>query len=206
MNNSIIVNQPSVPAQQLVLVFHGVASTAAAMETLAQHAASALPQAMVVCVNAASPADFGRGRQWFSIQGVTEANRQARIDEAIPAFADSIRYWQQQAKVTAAETLLIGFSQGSIMALESTQLDQPLANKIIAIAGRFALPPQKTPNVNKIYLLHGDQDAVIATDFSRKAVEHIQQLGGSVTLDLFAGLGHGIDNRVLERMVECILE
>lgn len=206
MNNSIVVHQPSVPAQQLVLVLHGVASTATAMETVAHHAASALPQAMVVCVNAAYPADFGRGQQWFSIQGVTENNRQARIADALPAFLDAIHYWQQQAKVTAAETLLIGFSQGSIMALESTQLAEPVANKIIAIAGRFALPPQKTPNVDKIYLLHGEQDAVIATDFSRKAVEQIQQLGGSATLDLFPGLGHGIDTRVLARLVECILE
>mgnify|MGYP007005477486 CR=1 FL=1 len=28
------------------------------------------------------------GRQWFSVQGVTEENRQARIDAVMPAFID----------------------------------------------------------------------------------------------------------------------
>lgn len=52
---------------------------------------------------------------------MTEENRQARIDAAMPAFIDTVRYWQQQSGVGADATALIGFSQGSIMSLESVK-------------------------------------------------------------------------------------
>jgi predicted esterase len=34
--------------------------------------------------------------QWFSVQGVTEENRQQRIDAIMPTFIETVRYWQKQ--------------------------------------------------------------------------------------------------------------
>jgi phospholipase/carboxylesterase len=57
----------------------------------------------------------------------------------------------------------IGFSQGAIMALESTQ--QPShahsATRVIAIAGRFAQLPRHAPQGVAVHLMHGEQDRVI---------------------------------------------
>jgi phospholipase/carboxylesterase len=39
------------------------------------------------------------GRQWFSVQGVTEENRQQRIDAIMPTFIETVRYWQEQSGV-----------------------------------------------------------------------------------------------------------
>lgn len=201
MDNSIVVSRPTGQATQLVLLFHGVGASAKDMAPIGEYLARALPNAMVVSVDAVQASDFGHGRQWFSVQGITETNRGQRVLEAMPAFTNSINYWQQQANVSAQHTVLIGFSQGAIMLLEATQLNQPLATKIIAIAGRFAQPPRIKPHVDKLYLLHGDQDNVIAVDYSKAATESLRRLGAEVVLDIVPNLGHGINAYVLEQIV-----
>jgi len=63
----------------------------------------------------------------------------------MPRFLNTVSDWQREARVTAEETALIGFSQGAIMALESTrQIDVP-AGRVVSIAGRFAYAPQLSP-------------------------------------------------------------
>ena len=90
------------------------------------------------------------------------------------------------------------------MALESTQLDHPPAGRIVAIAGRFAQPPRVAPTHTRLHLMHGEQDRVMPVALAVDAAERLKMLGANVTLDRFAGLGHGIDGRVAQRLVERI--
>ena len=118
MQDDLIVQQP-VRAQHLVLLFHGVGSHASDLLPLGQALAPHMVDALVVSVQA--PDAQGSGRQWFSVQVVTEANRPARVAATMPRFVQAVREWQQASGVDTARTTLIGFSQGAIMALESTQ-------------------------------------------------------------------------------------
>ena len=93
-------------------------------------------------------------------------------------------------------------SQGAIMALESTQQPIPLASRIIAIAGRFAQSPRRAPRNTNVHFMHGDADPVMPVRLSELALAQLQTLGAPATLDRFPDLGHGIDARVLERIIE----
>ena len=131
----LIVQRPAKPSQ-LVLLFHGVGSSARDLAPLGEALAPHLPNAVIVSVQA--PEASGRGWQWFSVQAVTEMNRPARVTAAMPGFVQAVMQWQQACGVATAATTLIGFSQGAIMVLESTQLDNPPAARVIALSGRFA--------------------------------------------------------------------
>ncbi len=79
-----------------------------------------------------------------------------------------MRAWQQRTGATEAQTALIGFSQGAIMALASTQEDSArnghhLAGRIVSIAGRFAAPPEHAPAQTTLHFIHGKSDPVIPT-------------------------------------------
>ncbi|MBU6257383.1 MAG: esterase [Burkholderiales bacterium] len=155
--HTMIVQNPSAP-RRLVLLFHGVGSNARDLllgEALAPH----LPDALIVSVQAPQPA--GRGWQWFPVQGVTEANRPARVAAAMAGFVQTVQQWQQASVLTPTETTLIGFSQGAIMALESTQLEHAPASRVVALSGRFAQPPRVADPAVRIHLMHGDADAVM---------------------------------------------
>lgn len=203
MRNDLLIQRPDAAAtRQLLLLFHGVGSSAEDLRALGEALAAQRPQACVVSVRSPDPSDLGQGWQWFSVRGVTEADRPARVAAAMPRFVQAVRAWQRETDVGPGSTTLIGFSQGALMALESTQLPEPVAGRVIALAGRFAQPPRVAAPQVTLHLLHGDQDRVMPQALATEAMAQWRALGGHGTLDLFPGLGHGIDARVVRRVAE----
>ena len=202
MDASIVVARPPSP-RELVLLFHGVGSSAANLVPLAQLIARQRPQAMVVSVDAPNPSSFGSGREWFSVAGVTEANRPARVAAAMPQFESAVRKWQAEAGVGPEGTTLVGFSQGAIMSLESTQVAD-LAQRIVSISGRFAQPPRRAPAGVAFRFVHGENDPVIEARFSAEAVQTLRSLGGDASAHFVPRLGHGIDERAAQLVLESL--
>jgi phospholipase/carboxylesterase len=195
MQDDLIVHQPTVPARQLVLLFHGVGASPEGLLPLGQ--ALARPDRWVVAVRSPFASDMGGGWQWFSVRGIDEANRIERVVAVMPRFVQTVKDWQARTGLDASATALAGFSQGAIMALESTQHAPPLAARVVAMAGRFAQPPRLAPDGTALHFIHGEQDPVIAPAFSVAAAERLRALGATARVDLLPGLGHGIDGRVL---------
>lgn len=197
-DEAIVIARPQ-GAKQLVLLFHGVGSSAANLAPVGRAIADARPDAMVVSIDAPHPSTLGSGREWFPVVGITEQNRPQRIAQAMPLFLDAVSHWQQASRMGAAETTLVGFSQGAIMSLEATQVEAaPLpAGRVIALAGRFAQGVRRAPASVRFHLVHGQQDGVVPAAASVDAARALQGLQGQVTLDLVPGLGHGIDGRSL---------
>jgi phospholipase/carboxylesterase len=182
-----------------VLPFHGVGSSARDLAPLGEALAPHLLDAAIVSVQA--PEASGPGWQWFSVRGVTETDRPARVAAATPGFVRAVMHWQQACAVGSARTTLIGFSQGAIMALESTQIERPPSVRVIALSGRFARAPHVAPASARVHLMHGDADPVMPVRLAVDASAQSQGLGAVVTLDRFAGLGRGIDKRVIDAIV-----
>lgn len=177
-----------IPSNRRVIFLHGVGSSGAAMRPLAE--ALALPQPAVF-PDGPHPFDMGTGRQWFSVKGVTEANRPGRIAEALPAFVDRI-----EGLGDPRESVLIGFSQGAIMALHAVAAGLPVAG-VIALSGRLAGPVGARHDWPPIALLHGADDPVMPLAIARATEAWLQGAGAAPRLTVFDGLGHAIDARVL---------
>ncbi|THU00221.1 esterase [Lampropedia puyangensis] len=188
-DRSIVVQAPSASPNQLVVLTHGVGSEPQSMLGLAHWFCARNPLAFVVSIASAQPSDISSGLQWFSVIGVTEHNRQARVDAAMPSFLAAIAHWQQKANVDAAHTTIAGFSQGAIMALESTKLPAPPAAEVFSFSGRFAeLPTQRS--ASSIHLLHGTADSVMPVHLATAAHTQLQALGTPATLTVIEGIGH----------------
>ncbi|NLQ17031.1 esterase [Marinomonas sp. M1K-6] len=201
MSTTLLIQAPHSPTH-LFLLFHGVGATPQSLAFLGGVLATSFPSATIVSVQAPDASDFGQGYQWFSVQGVTEENRIERIEAAMPAFVDSVKYWQQKTALSAAKTTLLGFSQGAIMALSSTQMvDEKLAEKIVSLSGRFALLPKREPVNTQIHFIHGDQDKVIDYRLSKSAYDALIGYGAKATYDLIPGLAHTVNQAVLDRLL-----
>lgn len=203
MQTDLILQQPvTADGAELLLLFHGVGSSPEDLAPLGQALAAARPRAWVIGVRAPNHSDFGSGWQWFSVQGITELNRPERVAQALPAFFDRVEAKQRHTGVRPERTTLIGFSQGAIMSLESTQRAAPrVASRVVAIAGRFAQAPRRVPVDVAVHLLHGEQDRVMPIDTSVQAHRELNALGAASTLDRFPGLGHGVDSQVVEAIL-----
>jgi phospholipase/carboxylesterase len=86
MSSSIVIQKPAGAPQKLILLFHGVGASANDMVPAGKQFAAKFPAAMVVSLEGVQPSDFGQGRQWFPVAGITEENRPERVAAAMPAF------------------------------------------------------------------------------------------------------------------------
>jgi phospholipase/carboxylesterase len=170
-----------------IIFLHGVGSSGAAMRPLANGfgAPAHFPDGV-------QPFDMGAGHQWFSVQGVTEQNRAARVAAALPAFVERL-----SACGPLQDAVLVGFSQGAIMALHAAATGLPLAG-VIAVAGRLAGPVLARADWPPITLLHGDADPVIPLSLAMATQGWLHEAGSDATLMQVAGLGHTIDARMLD--------
>lgn len=204
MHESIVIQQPQT-ADRLIIVFHGVGSSAANMAPFAKYLAAEFPAAFMVSVNSPHRSENGQGWQWFPVLGVTETNRRERVDAAMPGFRAEVAHWQRAASVDASKTALVGFSQGAIMSLESAVANagapERIAAQVVSMAGRFVAPPAAiTPGVS-IHLLHGQLDRVVAVQHTLQSAAHLAGLGVSVTSDISPSAAHEIDGVLAARAV-----
>lgn len=192
---------PAGQPQQLMVLLHGVGADADNLTPLARVLRAHFPQAAVLVPQGFEPFDSApAGRQWFSIAGVTEHNRAARVAGALPRLITWIHAAQQRLGTSPAATALIGFSQGSIMALEAVAHEDGLAGRVLAFSGRYARLPEQAPQQTTIHFLHGADDQVLPVSHAREAFEHLSALpGGDATLDIASGVGHELHAALVEQ-------
>jgi len=205
MNDDIVIQSPP-QASALFLLFHGVGATPQDLVPLGTRLAREFPQAAIVSVPAPDASDLGRGLQWFSVLGVTEHDRPQRVAATLDRFVATVHDWQRRTRVAAADTTLVGFSQGAIMALASTQVAPPPAARVVSLSGRFAEVPRVAPAGVRIHFLHGDADPVIPAANAQQAARQLQALGADVTLDVLPGLAHGVNTTTTDLLVRRLRE
>lgn len=197
-HDHFVVQSPVTPAKQLLLLFHGVGDNPVVMGEIGSWFAPHFPDALIVSIGGPAPSGPYQGREWFSVAGVTESNRQGRVDTIMPKFIETVHHWQQQSGVPASATALIGFSQGAIMSLEAIKAEPGLASRVVAFSGRYATLPQEATTSSTLHLIHGGEDPVINAVHAFSASEALEQAGADFTLDVIDNLGHAIDDRGIQ--------
>ncbi|CAN5412280.1 esterase [soil metagenome] len=179
--------------RRLIVLLHGVGSCARDMAPIAQTLGDALPDALLLVPDGFQPFDGGgTGRQWFSVSGVTPANRGARIDAVLPGLLDWIEARRVEADVEPGAVSLFGFSQGSIMALAASARGAAFG-AVVAVAGRLVDPVlAATPDSPRLLLLHGLADPVIPAVEGADAARRLTDAGYAVEFRTETGHGHGV--------------
>jgi phospholipase/carboxylesterase len=185
------------PARALVVLLHGVGSNAQDLLPLADSWSETFPDVAFTSLDGSERFDGGfGGRQWFSLRDVNEANRIGRVADAYPPLRrmleSELQYWQ----LPFEKLSLVGFSQGSMMALHhaATSDDAPAA--VIAYSGRLAsriTTQARTP----LTLVHGVEDAVIPVLELERAAHAFSDAGYAVGAFALPGIGHTISGEGL---------
>ena len=185
--------------EQLMILLHGWGATADDMALLAGVLRRAFPQAAVLAPQGFEAVDTGlAGRQWFSLAGITEANRPARVAAALPRLVDWVRAAQAATGVGPQATALFGFSQGAILSLELVQQHDGLAGRVLSFSGRYAALPDHAPQLTTLHFFHGETDTVIPAAQSRMAIDRLAELNGDATVDLAEGIGHELPPELMQ--------
>jgi phospholipase/carboxylesterase len=183
-----------------VVLLHGYGSDGNDLIGLAPHWQGLLPGALFVSPHAPEPADMtAAGHQWFAIDwsGDRLASRQTGVTKARPVLTDFLNDLWSQTGVTPERTLLVGFSQGAMMALH-VGLSLPSEQMLMGIIGFSGalLPPDdfEAPGLARppVCLVHGDRDDVVDPQHSHDANSLLTKSGLEVHYHVSPGTAHGI--------------
>jgi phospholipase/carboxylesterase len=188
-------------AKQLVVFLHGYGADGNDLIGLGREWARLLPHAAFVSPHAPEACGMApMGRQWFDL---TLGDMQAialGVKRATPALDAFIDAELKRLGLGARALALVGFSQGTMIALAVGLKRKPAPAAIVGYSGALATveAPSKDPgSAPAILLIHGDMDEVIPVDALFIAREQLAQAGLPVEWHVAQGIGHGIDGEGL---------
>ena len=183
--------------RQLVVLLHGLGANGQDLIALAPVLGTVLPDAVFVAPDAPSPCDMAPfGYQWFSLQARTPESLYIGAEEARPLLDRFLDDELARYGLEDGQLVLVGFSQGTMMALHTALRRARACAGVIGYSGllvggeRLA---QEIASRPPVLLVHGDQDEVVSPEALPAATAALQGLGVKVAQDLRPGLGHGID-------------
>jgi phospholipase/carboxylesterase len=134
----------------------------------------------------------GLGRQWFSIAGVTDADRSQRVARALLGLLERLDQLARSRDMRREDLVLLGFSQGAMMVLAMVA-QQFHPGQAVAIAGRLAVPVLPAAGrPASLLLVHDLSDRIAPPSMSRDAADRLGAAGHHVKLVHTEGVGHGI--------------
>ena len=196
---------PEDEPKQLVLLLHGVGANGQDLIGFAPLLAQGLPDAAFVSPDApfaydmAPPefgGEFGNMRQWFSLQDRSPAAMLEGVERAAPLLDAFIEEQLKRFKLEAQRLVLVGFSQGTMMALHVGLRREKQFGGIIGYSGKLAGPEKLKADIRSrppLLLVHGGVDDVIPVAALGEAKSALTQNDLSLQTHISPQLGHGID-------------
>ncbi|QIK40839.1 alpha/beta hydrolase [Pontivivens nitratireducens] len=183
-------------ADALVILLHGFGADGNDLIGLADPLTPHLPNVTFVAPNAPQKCSVNpMGYQWFPIPWM-DGSSEVEMGQGFAASTDMLnRYLDEMAKEFPADrTVLVGFSQGTMMSLHvGPQRAQQLAG-IVGFSGRLMRPESLADAVSKppVQLIHGDSDEVVPPASMPEAEKALKSAGFDVQSHVSPGVGHGI--------------
>ena len=188
--------------KQLVVLLHGLGADGNDLISLAPYLAQVLPEAAFVSPNAPFPCDMAPfGRQWFSLQERTPEAMLGGIRMSAPILEGFLDAELETAGLTAERLALVGFSQGTMMALHVGLRREAALGAIVGFSGALLAPellPAEIKSRPPVLLIHGAADDVVPAQALPAAVAALEANAVPVTQELRPGLGHSIDEHGLQ--------
>lgn len=186
--------------KSLVILCHGYGSNGYDLIGLVPLWREALPDTAFVSPNAPEPCPGAPGgHQWWDLSSRNLQERESGVRRAAPVLDRFIDAELNRYSLAEDRLALVGFSQGTMLALHvATQRDRPVAGVVaysgmIADEGAIRSARSKPP----VLLTHGDRDPVLPIAAFHEAKALLESSGFELTTHISRGMAHSIDNECL---------
>ncbi len=203
----LVLDGPSYPpssggaAKQLVVLLHGIGADGNDLIALAPFFQNLLPDAFFVAPNAPFPCDMAPfGYQWFSIRDMKADTRLIGARRAAPMVDAFLDAQLDRHGLKDENMVVIGFSQGAMMALHvGLRRARPFAG-LISHSGMLVGAEHLATEITArppVLLTHGSIDDVVPVGSLSLAKAALTLAGVPVEAHEIPGLGHGIDEQTI---------
>jgi phospholipase/carboxylesterase len=195
-------------AKQLVVFLHGYGADGNDLIEIGRAWQDLLPNAAFVSPHAPQACDGApMGRQWFNLTFRDPHERWIGVNAAGPGLESFLDAELKRRHLSPSALALVGFSQGTMMALHAGLRRATAPAAIVGYSGMLVLPedvdPEKFPleirSKPPVLLVHGDRDEVIPVQALFHASQGLAAFEVPVEWHLSTGIGHGIDQEGLRQ-------
>jgi phospholipase/carboxylesterase len=195
-------------AKQLVVFLHGYGADGNDLIDIGRAWQGLLPDAAFVSPHAPRPCGQApTGREWFPLTFRDPGERWAGVIMAAPGLDSFLDAELARLSLPPSALALVGFSQGTMMALH-VGLRRPVSPAaIVGYSGMLAMPEDLEPasfaaqikSRPPVLLVHGDQDPLIPVQALFHAAQSLAALEVPAEWHISPGTGHGIDQEGLRQ-------
>jgi len=198
------------PPRQIVLLLHGVGADGNDLIGLAPFFQQVLPEAAFFSPNAPHPFDMAPfGYQWFSLNDFGPEARLKGTRAAAPALDHFIDHLLAVFGLEEKDMALIGFSQGTMMALYVGLRRAKALAGIVGFSGMLVGADSLAAELRSrppVLLVHGDADAILPVQSLDQAKQELEAHKVPVRAHTRPGLAHGIDEEGIKLAQEFLRE
>jgi len=190
--SSLSKNEP----KQIIILCHGYGGDGQDISVLANNWRRFLPDAVFLCPNAPDVCTVNpRGYQWFDM---TVENDETILEKSLVAekklntFVDQVL---DDFQLDITNLALVGFSQGSMMIIQTALKKKEQINCLVAYSGKIINKQHLSDNIvsrPKIFLMHGDKDTIVPPVHFLESKEFLTQQGLKIRTKLFKNCEHKI--------------
>lgn len=185
--------------KSLVILLHGYGADGDDLLGLADPLGEQLPDTVFVAPNAPNRCSGNpMGFEWFPVpwlDGSSEEAARVGMSVSVADLNGFIDETMQAEGVTAAQTILLGFSQGTMMSLHIAPRRATAFAGIVGFSGRLLSPETlaaETISKPPVLLLHGDIDDMVPPASMPEAAAVLGRVGFEVYTHVSTGMAHGI--------------
>lgn len=189
-------------AKALVVLFHGYGSNGEDLAGLAKAWAPEFPDVAWASPNAPDGVPgYPGGYQWFPITQLDPAAMEQGTRNAHESAEHFLNEELKRWSVGPSDLVIIGFSQGTMMALHTGLRREVAPAGVLGFSGALAGPERlKTEITAKppIMLIHGDRDEVLPVGMTLLAAQGLAEAGHGAEFHISQGIPHSIGPDGLE--------
>jgi phospholipase/carboxylesterase len=180
----------------MVVLLHGYGSNGDDLMALAPLVRPLLPDAMFVAPNApARIPNMADAYQWWPIRNFSVDERSAGAIAAAPAIQDFLTAELARLDLADDRLLLIGFSQGTMMALHVGLRRERAVAGIIGYSGMLVAADRLAAEIRSrppVLLIHGTADDIVPFRSLAQAERELEEAGLAVETHISPGIGHSV--------------
>jgi phospholipase/carboxylesterase len=195
-----------VAARKLVVFLHGYGADGNDLIEIGRAWQPLMPDAAFVSPHAPEPCGGApTGRQWFPLTFRDPDERWKGVNAAAPILNRFLDAELARRKLPPSALALVGFSQGTMMALHVGLRRATAPAAIVGYSGLFVLAENAEPETvaadikshPPVLLVHGDRDDLIPVQALFHATQALAALEVPAEWHISPGIGHGIDQEGL---------
>jgi phospholipase/carboxylesterase len=191
---------------RLVVFLHGYGSDGNDLIELAQIMQASLPDGYFISPHGIQECEaFSSARQWFSLSDRSVDSISPLIQSSSNVLSEIIVAKQKELGLSNEQTVLIGFSQGTMMALYLNLSSEKPFQSVVGFSGRLIPPPKILNFQTPVCLIHGEHDDVIPINELHVISEYFKKNSIKHKAHTRTNLRHSIDMEGIEIAINWII-